>query len=661
MKKTNYFFIILALTLLITNAFGQKPAITLTFNAQYESQSVPLERVYIENLTQGGDTTLYAPNTSLVLNYSLGIEDMMGAGNNALTIAQNYPNPFTEQTSVSIFMPNADQLQVSVTNLLGQRVAFYENSLAAGIHSFVFNPGADKYYILTATANGMVRAIKMVSLSKHAQKAGSLVYLGSEEVQVEYKSTQDINGFGYSLGDQLRYTGIAKSPSEITGSDVILDTPGNNKTYQFEITNGIPCIGEPTVIYEGKQYNTVLIGSRCWFKENLNVGTRIDGVDEMLENGLLEKYCYDDSEDNCDTYGGLYQWNEMMQYTTTEGAQGICPTGWHIPTYAEWTSLGAFLEGNGIAGGKMKEVGNDHWAAPNTGATNESGFTGLPAGYRAPNTLAFVDKGYLGHFWGSTSNSTNAIWCRLRYNDDNLDPDDHIKEMSFSVRCVRDVEIPCGGVPTVTDVDGNVYNTVTIGNQCWLKENLKTRKYRNNTNIPYVADWEDWHNLTTGAYVWYDLDITWKEPYGALYNWYATVDANGLCPTGWHVPSDDEWTALTDFIGGTGSPHGNELKSCRQVNSPLGGDCNTSEHPRWDEDANYGNYGTNDYGFSGLPGGYLLFGDFQDVGATEEGWLSTDYSSNNAWHYIIGSSSGEVAVYNNPKHFGLSVRCLRNN
>ena len=357
MKKSNYLFIILAFTLLITNAYGQKPAITLTFNAQYASQSVPLESVYIENLTQGGDTTLYAPNNSLVLNYSLGIEDMIGAGNNALTIAQNYPNPFREQTSISIFMPNADQLQVSVTNLMGQRVALYENSLAAGIHSFVFNPGADKYYVLTAAANGMVRAIKMVSLSKHSQKTGSLVYLGSEEIQVEVKSTRDINGFGFSLGDQLRYTGIAKSPANVTGSDVILDTPGADKTYLFEITDGIPCIGEPTVMYEGKQYNTVLLGSRCWFKENLNVGTRIDGVDEMLENGLLEKYCYDDSEANCDTYGGLYQWNEMMQYTTTEGAQGICPTGWHIPTYAEWLSLGDFLGGLGIAGGKMKEVG----------------------------------------------------------------------------------------------------------------------------------------------------------------------------------------------------------------------------------------------------------------------------------------------------------------
>lgn len=149
-------------------------------------------------------------------------------------------------------MPDADHLQVSVTNLLGQRVAFYENSLVAGNHSFVFYPGADKYYILSATTNGLVRAIKMVSISNHSRKTGSLVYQGSEEILMEYKTTQDINGFGYSLGDQLRYTGIAKSPSEIIGSDVILDTIGADKTYTFEITNGVPCIGEPTVMYDRK-------------------------------------------------------------------------------------------------------------------------------------------------------------------------------------------------------------------------------------------------------------------------------------------------------------------------------------------------------------------------------------------------------------------------
>ncbi len=131
----------------------------------------------------------------------------------------------------------------------------------------------------------------------------------------------------------------------------------------------------------------------------------------MANNSIIEKYCYNNSTANCDIYGGLYQWNEMMQYTTTPGAQGICPaTGWHLPTDAEWTILTTFLGGEGIAGGKMKttgtiEAGTGLWYAPNTGATNESGFTALPGGYRSDNG-DFDGLGYYAYFWSSTEINT---------------------------------------------------------------------------------------------------------------------------------------------------------------------------------------------------------------------------------------------------------------
>ena len=139
-----------------------------------------------------------------------------------------------------------------------------------------------------------------------------------------------------------------------------------------------------SVTYGGQTYSSVEIDDQCWMAENLNIGTRIDGDTDQTNNSTIEKYCYDDDTDNCDTYGGLYQWDEMMQYVTTEGTQGICPAGWHLPTDAEWTTLTNFLGGESVAGGKMKEEGLDHWQTPNTGATNSSGFTGLPGGFRGP-------------------------------------------------------------------------------------------------------------------------------------------------------------------------------------------------------------------------------------------------------------------------------------
>ncbi|MEA3479507.1 MAG: FISUMP domain-containing protein [Bacteroidota bacterium] len=95
------------------------------------------------------------------------------------------------------------------------------------------------------------------------------------------------------------------------------------------------CTGTPTVNYEGQVYNTVQIFNQCWLKENLNVGTMIQGTEEMTNNGIVEKYCYLNFTSYCEMYGGLYQWHEMMGYDTISGSQGICPTGWHIPSDEE--------------------------------------------------------------------------------------------------------------------------------------------------------------------------------------------------------------------------------------------------------------------------------------------------------------------------------------
>lgn len=222
----------------------------------------------------------------------------------------------------------------------------------------------------------------------------------------------------------------------------------------------------------------------------------------------------------------------------------------------------------------------------------------------------------------------------------------------------------CPGIPTVRDIDGNKYNTVLMGSQCWLKENLKTTTYQNGTPIPNVTDPDEWDWLPTPAYVWWDNDKSWKDIYGALYNWHTTVDTNGLCPKGWHVPSDDEWTALTFFLGGeTGDfpPHGNEIKSCRQVDSPLDGECNTADQPRWEPFQT--EYGTDDYGFSGLPGGVrsCLYGSFAGIGYNANFWTTTEYAGKNDFALRRGLTEyyGGVWVEDSHKSIGQSVRCIK--
>ena len=192
-----------------------------------------------------------------------------------------------------------------------------------------------------------------------------------------------------------------------------------------------------TIEYSGQVYNTVLIGTHCWFKENLNIGTRINVSQNQTNNSQIEKYCYNDEPDSCDVYGGLYQWDEMMQYITTQGAQGICPNSWHLPTDAEFTTLTNFLGGESVAGGKMKETGYDHWAPPNTGATNESGFTALPGGHHYWNGN-FTLVTFRADFWTSTQNSSEISWGRnLFYDAANVARSGDYKASSMSARCLK--------------------------------------------------------------------------------------------------------------------------------------------------------------------------------------------------------------------------------
>jgi len=195
------------------------------------------------------------------------------------------------------------------------------------------------------------------------------------------------------------------------------------------------CPGTATVIYMGKIYNTVKIGTQCWLKENLDVGVMIQGTEEMSNNSIIEKYCYDNDPNNCDTYGGLYQWREMMQYSSTPGVQGICPPGWHIPTYAEWESLITAVGGDGNA---LKAIGQGGGAGA---GTNTSGFSGLLAGYRDHSWGDFSFLRGIAWIWTSSEDEYNFLYAYF-LNLINVNSIVHFsafyKDNGFSVRCLKD-------------------------------------------------------------------------------------------------------------------------------------------------------------------------------------------------------------------------------
>ena len=190
---------------------------------------------------------------------------------------------------------------------------------------------------------------------------------------------------------------------------------------------------------DGRLYNTVKIGNQCWMAENLDAGLRIDSTVIAANNINIEKYCYHDDPANCAVYGGLYPWNEMMQYSTTPGVQGICPPGWHIPADNELTDLMTFLGGVSVAGDKLKEPGTAHWDAPNT-STNSSGFTARGAGWGD----FFFDYSYWDlksntQYWSSTEYDQSAYLYYVG-NDIGYGSVVHSyqwKDYRLSVRCLQ--------------------------------------------------------------------------------------------------------------------------------------------------------------------------------------------------------------------------------
>jgi len=199
----------------------------------------------------------------------------------------------------------------------------------------------------------------------------------------------------------------------------------------FINTTTTPFVCGDVILYGGETYPTVLIGTQCWFQRNLNIGTRINGSQYQTDNDIIEKYCFDDDPANCTTYGGLYQWDETMQYVTAEETQGICPDGWHIPTYDDCTTLKAYVidDGNSI-----KAIGQG------TGSglgTNTSGFSALPSGFLddtgfQPFTTYYTD------FWTTTTYGSSSASLYFYYTSSTMLLGSDDEEFGFSVRCVKD-------------------------------------------------------------------------------------------------------------------------------------------------------------------------------------------------------------------------------
>ena len=565
--------------------------------------------------------------------------------------------------------------------------------------------------------------------------------------------------------------------------------------------DGQPCPNTPTLTdIDGNTYNTVQIGQQCWMKENLRTThyANSSAIEQGSSTSTTTPYWYYPNNDanNMSTYGLLYNWVAVMNGASSSnnnpsGVQGLCPSGWHLPSEVEWTQLTDYVSSQNlymcnsdidyIAKAMASTIGwnsnSNTCAVGNTpDENNATGFSAMPAGGYFVNGINNSFGAY-AYFWSTTEhNDTRAYRLRLTSAHAYVSHSDNEKVGGFSIRCLKDNgssttynlptvttnavsnvaetsatcggnvssdggatvtargvcwstsqnpttssshttdgsgmgsftssltgltasttyyvrayatnsigttygnEVsfttttgssaqdgqPCPGTPTLTDVDGNTYNTVWIGQQCWMKENLRTTKYADGTSI--LVGPSCTQTSTKGYWYYPNKDSSNNSTYGLLYNWKAVIRntsatpstnpnrLQGICPTGWHVPSNAEWTQLTDYVSSQsqyicGSSNTHIAKSLATqtgwVNSSE--DCAIGNTPN----------ANNATGFSALPAGYCQ--DAFGYGAFFWLWNSYEYHIGGTvatlWHSTESPSDLSPSdLCNKPC---ASVRCIK--
>ena len=608
----------------------------------------------------------------------------------------------------------------------------------------------------------------------------------------------------------------------------------------------------PVTDIDGNVYQTVKIGNQVWMAENLAVthyrnGDPIPYVTWGWQNVSEGALCYYNSDvSNINIYGFLYN-----GYAVND-SRNIAPEGWHVPTDEDWKVLEIYLGMSQIdvdskgyrgtdEGGKLKEAGTEHWASPNEGATNESGFTALPGGYCDHIFGDFWSMDSSADFWSSTKILRYSLWYRkLSYDQAEIWRMESTLKRGYSIRCIKDSEgskppvadftitpetgttmtiftfdagsssdvedpievllvrwdwendgvwdtdyravktdtrqytekgiktiklevMDTGGLTdsltkqitvdlyqlptasftvsplsgttgtdfsfdasgcsdnqdapsqlevrwdwendgiwdtdfstrktathqysiegtktiwlevkdtdglidsttqyiivsntdtgTMTDQDGQVYQTVLIGNQWWMAENLKVKHYRNGDVIPKATGSDEWEDLTVGYYCAYDNNESNADIYGYLYNWYAVNDARNLAPEGWHIPTEEEWQTLIDNLGGVGI---------------AGGKMKETGTAHW---ASPNDFATNESRFTALPGGRAPVSsyEFLRINVSASFWSSTEVTDDDltAWGYSLFNTTppplpevtgGAISPWHDDKYFGFSVRCVK--
>ena len=453
---------------------------------------------------------------------------------------------------------------------------------------------------------------------------------------------------------------------------------------------------------DGNSYLTIMVGNQNWMADNLKAANYRNGDpivtalndSEWISTTQGAYAMYNDDPSEAEVYGNLYNWYAVDDY------RGICPEGWHIPSDSEVMELELFL------GMDPAQISNTGWRGTSEGSQlagdfelwsagylvsdpefGSTGFQALPGGHRHGDWGSYHHIGNHGYFKTSTLGlDGQPCYREIGYNNSEIRREFGNKQTGFSVRCIEDglediygcTDVEADNyVPEATiedgsceysciDIDGNEYETVVIGDQIWMAENLKVTRYNNEDAISTGFGGEAWGELLSGAYAIYPWDNDnaalgtcngdCAEVYGHLYNWYAVDDSRGVCPEGFHIPSDEEWMELEMSLGMSNDDVHYEGWRGTNQGSQLAGNWDLWEHGDLRINPEFGSSE-----FLALPGGYRAFsyGGYNSLSNSTYFWSSTEYNNSNAWNRRLYYNNSDIYRINGySKCYGFPVRCV---
>ncbi|MCD4735837.1 MAG: hypothetical protein K8R53_07310 [Bacteroidales bacterium] len=694
----------LLLYMLILSLFTKGQNIEISLTGVYEGQYIPLDSIYIQNLSQTGDTVLYPPDTVLIFLTSTVPEEGTSAPTNS-TYLKSYPNPCSGYCNIELFLPSQEKINLTIFDPEGRIHSEFTQIFDAGIHRFLFSPGKESFYIAVLRSDKDLKISKIVHLPSPDNKKCNLIYVENSILQGQFKHYFLKGDFPFTPGDTLRFIGYATPTLSFAGSDILDKVPLGIETYIFDISKGIPCPGIPYIEHEGQVYSTIQAGEQCWLRENMN-----------HETG--NSWCYGNSAVNCMIYGRLYDW---------QTATLVCPEGWHLPDDDEWRLLEGTVDSQFPVGSpewgqtglrgfdvglKLKSL--DGWYLGGNG-TDEYGFSGLPGGYYFDGNFYVLTQG--GLFWSASENSIQDAWYRrLDFNSDGSYRDIAGKQSGFSVKCVKDpVVLPlyasfsadtclgaapfnvtytdhsCGEIinwywafeggipesfigqnpPAITYQNAGIYSVTLTVSDGTNFETITKEEYITVTGPCAGTPTVEWHGQVyntamIGGRCWLKENMNYETEgsccyqnnpnncliYGRLYMW---ENALGVCPTGWHLPSHKEWIVLEGTVDShypVDDPEWNQWGYYRGFDAGL----HLKSANLWGPFCG----GTDLYGFSALPGGRGQDNtNFISLGLNGHFWTSTWISDITFVYRKLNYERDEVKLGYGLKQDNRSVRCIK--